>query len=133
MPLIASLADLSAKEISEKITQLGQKLNNSEAKLTLTEISPAQLAPPYKADASGQLTPDQQTYNDWYQKISDAEQPIKGFVLPVVASCAVVFSDKEYEDATVSLYKFQIIEKEGTQVGEYVKIGDSVQAALPKI
>lgn len=133
LPLIASLADLSAKEISEKITELGQKLNNSEAKLTLTEISPAQLALPYSPDASGQLTPDQQVYNDWHKKVSDAKQPIKGFVLPVVASCAVVFSDKRYTNATVSLHKFIATDEDGVEIGEYKKLGElEVQATLPK-
>ncbi|CAM3914606.1 OmpA family protein [Vibrio aquimaris] len=132
LPLMASLADLSEKELSDKIAQLSGKLENSQAELTLTDISPAQLAPPYQPDASGQLTPDQQTYNDWHQKVSEAKKPIQGFVVPVVASCAVVFSDKGYVDATVSLYKFQVTEQDGTEVGDYVQVGDSVQAALPK-
>ncbi|MFY2507358.1 OmpA family protein [Vibrio pectenicida] len=132
LPLIASLADLSAKDLSNKITDLSGKLENSQTKLTLTDISPAQLAPPYKADASGQLTPDQQVYNNWHQKVRTAKKPIKGFVLPVVASCAVVFSDKGYMNATVSLYKFQVTEKDGIEAGEYVQIGGSMQAALPK-
>lgn len=133
LPLIASLADLSAKEISEKITQLGQILNNSEAKLTLTEVSPAQLAPPYSPDASGQLTPDQQAYNNWHQKVSDAKLPIKGFVLPVVASCAVVFSDKGYAGAMVSLHKFVDTGENGAEAGKYKKLGElDVQAVLPQ-
>ncbi|WP_425628398.1 OmpA family protein [Vibrio neptunius] len=132
LPLLASLADLSTKQLNDKITQLGNTLGNSEAELTLTAISPAQLAPPYSRDASGQLTADQQAYNAWHQTVSAAKQPLEGFVLPVVASCAVVFSDKGYEDATVSLYKFQVTKQAGTEVGEYVPIGPSVQAALPK-
>ncbi|MGF1751955.1 hypothetical protein [Vibrio cionasavignyae] len=95
LPLIASLAELAPKELAAKIVELSGQLDNSETQLTLTEISTEQLAKPYKPATSGQLSAEQAEYNKWYEEVCELKQPLKGFVLPVVASCAVVFSDSD--------------------------------------
>lgn len=128
LPLIASLAELEPKDLATKIAELSGKLENNDARLTLTEVSLEQLAEPYEPAENGQLTEEQANYNMWYKEVSELEQPLKGFVLPVVASCAVVFSNRGYENATVTLQKFDS-SKEG---GGYKTIGSPVQAALPK-
>ncbi|MDG3027686.1 hypothetical protein P7410_29305 [Vibrio parahaemolyticus] len=128
MPLIASLSELNPKELATKVAELSSQLENSEAKLILTEISIEQLAKPYEPAANGGLSEEQAEYNKWYEDVSELGETLKGFVLPVVASCAVVFSDQGYESATVTLQKFDST-KEG---GEYKTIGSSVQAALPE-
>ncbi|TOF71808.1 cell envelope biogenesis protein OmpA, partial [Vibrio parahaemolyticus] len=128
LPLIASLSELNPKELATKVAELSSQLENSEAKLTLTEISIEQLAKPYEPAANGGLSEEQAEYNKWYEDVSESGETLKGFVLPVVASCAVVFSDQGYESATVTLQKFDST-KEG---GEYKTIGSSVQAALPE-
>ncbi|WP_025621426.1 OmpA family protein, partial [Vibrio parahaemolyticus] len=128
LPLIASLSELNPKELATKVAELSSQLENSEAKLILTEISIEQLAKPYEPAANGGLSEEQAEYNKWYEDVSESGETLKGFVLPVVASCAVVFSDQGYESATVTLQKFDST-KEG---GEYKTIGSSVQAALPE-
>ncbi|EPQ8263638.1 OmpA family protein [Vibrio alginolyticus] len=128
LPLIASLSELNPKELATKVAELSSQLENSEAKLTLTEVSIEQLAKPYEPAANGGLSEEQAEYNKWYEDVSESGETLKGFVLPVVASCAVVFSDQGYESATVTLQKFDST-KEG---GEYKTIGSSVQAALPE-
>lgn len=128
LPLIASLSELNPKELATKVAELSSQLENSEAKLILTEIGIEQLAKPYEPAANGGLSEEQAEYNKWYEDVSESGETLKGFVLPVVASCAVVFSDQGYESATVTLQKFDST-KEG---GEYKTIGSSVQAALPE-
>ncbi|MFA0522992.1 OmpA family protein [Vibrio sp. 10N.222.52.C3] len=132
LPLIASLAELSPKELAVEIAKLSGQLDNSEVQLTLTEISTDQLADPYQEDTNGQLSEENAAYNKWYEEVRALKQPLKGFVLPVVSSCAIVFSDEGYLNASVSLYKFKVGNGKGTDEGKYEKVGDTVQAVLPK-
>ncbi len=123
------MADLDPKGLYEKLKELGSELDDAqrETQLTLTQVSLNQLAPKYIAGVDGKRTADQQAYNDWFDEVTAAGQPLKGFVLPVVSSCAVVFSDEGYQGAEVTLLKF---DTNGTD-GKYLQMGPPVKVRVP--
>lgn len=132
LPLVASLAELDPKGLYEKLQELASELDGieRETQLTLTQISVDQLAPKYKNLADGSLTAEQKAYNDWVDEVTTTEQTLKGFVIPVVSSCAVVFSDKGYRDAKVRLLKFDTSKSDNGDSGNYKKIGEA-KVTLP--
>ena len=71
-------------------------------KFQLTEIALSQLAPEY---VDGDLTAEQECYNNWLQRQKKRNKPLKGFVVPRMHSCAVLFTDNLYRGAEVSLVR----------------------------
>ncbi|MGF1696311.1 OmpA family protein [Vibrio lamellibrachiae] len=87
----------SANEGSEK--QIGEPFR-------LTKILPSQLAPKYEPQTGEQLTEQQKAYNDWREaKLLKPDEPIQGFMVPHMHTCAVLFSDPLYAGAEVTLVK----------------------------
>ncbi|HAS6099474.1 TPA: OmpA family protein [Vibrio vulnificus] len=98
---LASLAE-NIKHFAQYIDDGTNKTNQTGVQFQLTEIAPSQLAPAY---VGGDLTPEQQGYNDWLQRQKKRNKPLKGFVVPRMHSCAVLFTDKLYAGAEVSLVR----------------------------
>ncbi|MGL0961422.1 OmpA family protein [Vibrio vulnificus] len=98
---LASLAE-NIKYFARYIDDGTNKTNQTGVQFQLTEIALSQLAPDY---VGGDLTPEQQRYNDWLQRQKKRNKPLKGFVVPRMHSCAVLFTDKLYGGAEVSLIR----------------------------
>ncbi|MCU8465307.1 OmpA family protein [Vibrio vulnificus] len=98
---LASLAE-NIKHFAQYIDDGTNKTKQTGVKFQLTEIALSQLAPDY---VGGDLTPEQQRYNDWLQRQKKRNKPLKGFVVPRMHSCAVLFTDKLYGGAEVSLIR----------------------------
>lgn len=98
---LASLAE-NIKHFAQYIDDGTNKTNQTGVQFQLTEIAPSQLAPAY---VGGDLTPEQQRYNDWLERQTKRNKPLKGFVVPRMHSCAVLFTDMLYSGAEVSLVR----------------------------
>ncbi|CAH1599112.1 OmpA-like domain-containing protein [Vibrio jasicida] len=98
---LASLAE-NIKYFAQYIDDGTNKTNQTGVQFQLTEIAPSQLAPAY---VGGDLTPEQQRYNDWFERQTKRNKPLKGFVVPRMHSCAVLFTDMLYSGAEVSLVR----------------------------
>ncbi|EJV9311792.1 OmpA family protein [Vibrio vulnificus] len=98
---LASLAE-NIKHFAQYIDDGTNNTNQTGVQFQLTEIAPSQLAPAY---VGGDLTPEQQGYNDWLQRQKKRNKPLKGFVVPRMHSCAVLFTDNLYRGAEVSLVR----------------------------
>ncbi|MGF1741351.1 OmpA family protein [Vibrio profundum] len=78
----------------------------SGAQFVMTQVLPSQLAPAYQALAGEQLDTEQIAYNEWREnKLKMPDKPIKGFMLPRMHACLVVFSDPLYAGSEVSLVR----------------------------
>ncbi|HHF3069626.1 TPA: OmpA family protein [Vibrio diabolicus] len=98
---LVSLAE-NIKHFAQYIDDGTNKTNQTGVKFQLTEIAVSQLAPAY---AGGDLSPEQQSYNDWLERQKKRNKPLKGFVVPRMHSCAVLFTDNLYRGAEVSLVR----------------------------
>ncbi|EGQ8092627.1 OmpA family protein [Vibrio vulnificus] len=98
---LASLAE-NIKHFAQYIDDGTNKTKQNGVKFQLTEIALSQLAPAY---IGGDLTPEQERYNNWLQRQKKRNKPLKGFVVPRMHSCAVLFTDKLYGGAEVSLIR----------------------------
>ncbi|HDY7443177.1 TPA: OmpA family protein [Vibrio vulnificus] len=98
---LASLAE-NIKYFAQYIDDGTNKTNQTGVQFQLTEIAPSQLAPAY---VGGDLTPEQQRYNNWLESQIKRNKPLKGFIVPRMHSCAVLFTDNLYRGAEVSLVR----------------------------
>ncbi|MEF1203638.1 OmpA family protein [Vibrio owensii] len=98
---LASLAE-NIKYFAQYIDDGTNKTNQTGVQFQLTEIAPSQLAPAY---VGGDLTPEQQRYNNWLERQTKRNKPLKGFIVPRMHSCAVLFTDNLYRGAEVSLVR----------------------------
>ncbi|MBD8513672.1 OmpA family protein [Photobacterium sp. CAU 1568] len=108
LPLLLKLAQSkkSVKELTEQLNELSDKVGSEPVNFALTTISLEQLAPAHEVGSDGQLSDEKKTYNDWLEGVKSEGVPLKGFILPVYATCVVVFSSKDYTNATVSLHQY---------------------------
>ncbi|MGR3042227.1 OmpA family protein [Vibrio vulnificus] len=98
---LASLAE-NIKHFAQYIDDGTNKTNQTGVKFQLTEIALSQLAPEY---VGGDLTAEQECYNNWLQRQKKRNKPLRGFVVPRMHSCAVLFTDNLYRGAEVSLVR----------------------------
>ncbi|EOB3673213.1 OmpA family protein [Vibrio vulnificus] len=98
---LASLAE-NIKHFAQYIDDGTNKTKQTGVKFQLTEIALSQLAPAY---VGGDLTPEEERYNNWLERQKKRNLPLKGFVVPRMHSCAVLFTDNLYRGAEVSLVR----------------------------
>ncbi|WP_051117099.1 OmpA family protein [Vibrio campbellii] len=98
---LASLAE-NIKHFAQYVDDGTNETKQTGVQFQLTEIAPSQLAPAY---VGGDLTAEQQRYNNWLERQIKRNLPLKGFVIPRMHSCAVLFTDKLYGGAEVSLIR----------------------------
>ncbi|PTP40673.1 OmpA family protein [Vibrio splendidus] len=98
---LVSLAE-NIKHFSQYIDDGTNETKQTGVQFQLTEIAMNQLAPAY---VGVDLTPEQERYNNWLARQKKRNKPLKGFVVPRMHSCAVLFTDKLYGGAEVSLIR----------------------------
>ncbi|GAB6261909.1 OmpA family protein [Photobacterium sp. R1] len=94
------------EKLCKEIKGISDKVSSESIEFAVTEIHPSQLAPAYAKDDQGNLTDEKEKYNSWRERVLKEKKNIKGFLVPSVATCVVVFSNREYLNAIVSLQKY---------------------------
>ncbi|MCY9844545.1 OmpA family protein [Vibrio caribbeanicus] len=105
----------------------------SGVKFKLTEIKPSQLAPKYQESIDGTLSDEQRAYNAWYQK-QQHKTSLRGFIVPRVHTCAVLFTDPFYAGAEVTLVQplKEIQAGESENAGEKIIATHTVTRKMPE-
>ncbi|CED60760.1 Putative uncharacterized protein [Moritella viscosa] len=139
LAILARLAQHSQdnKVLGKKIASVLNQMKGTGSlgsKFNVTTVALKQLAPAYKKKSDDSLTQEQQSYNTWLNEVQNRGEPIKGFLLPTVATCAVMFSHADYTNAQVTLQRFDVNEdaanKDIINNGQYTDIGSPTFATV---
>lgn len=108
LPMLAKLAQAGTnyENLCDSIRGISDKIPGETVNFKLTKISLEQLAKPFEKDVNGELTREKENYNTWLTEVKEKGEPLNGFILPVVSTVAVVFSNKDYVNAEVSLHSY---------------------------